>query len=243
MARNKGTFNFAANFEVLNKAPLDARLVVDTKANLITPSIWEDDDTNVWIYKGITVSVVNDPSTVNNGLYFLTDDTTYTSYSSWVKVDSSGGSVGPIDSSGTSSLTWQLNNGDHGVILKDVSGNLEVVTFDGSTYSGIRTGNIYTDSLRIDTLNGALYAADGSVYASPGSFPLKAYQGFLIGNGSTQAFTVDHSLNTLKHTMTIFDGSNDMVYPDLQRGLNSDIITFNTAPLGGTNYEIIILGF
>ena len=107
MARNKGTFNFAANFEVLNKAPLDARLVVDTKSNLITPSIWEDDNSNVWVYTGIPVAVISDPSTENNGLYLLTDDTAYTSYDSWVKI---GGSVDPGDPSGTSWQTFQLNN-------------------------------------------------------------------------------------------------------------------------------------
>jgi hypothetical protein len=134
MGRNKGTFNFAANFEVLTKAPLDARLVVDTKANLISPAIWQDPGTNVWLYKGIVVSVVSDPSTENNGLYFLTDETTYTNYSSWVKVN---GTV-PSDPSGTSWATFQLNNGANGVVLKDVSGNLQVLTFDGSTYANIK---------------------------------------------------------------------------------------------------------
>lgn len=239
MARNKGTFNFAANFEVLTKAPLDARLVVDTKANLITPSVWQDGDNNVWLYKGITVSVVSDPSTDNNGLYFLTDETNYTNYNSWVKINA----LGPTDASGTASVTWQLNNGNNGVILKDASGNLEVVAFDGSTYSNIRAGSIHIDSIKVDALNGALYASDGSIYATPGTFPLKAYQGYINGNDITSAFTIDHSLNTLKQNITIFDSNDNIVYPELQRGLNSDTITFNEAPASGTNYEIIILGF
>ena len=163
MARTKGVFNFASNFEVLTKAPLDARLVVDTKANLVDPNIWKDGDGNVWVYTGIVVSVIADTSS-NNGLYFLLDQDNYTSYDYWLKINT----VGDIDASGTPSVTWQLNNGDNGVILKDSSGNLEVVTFDGSTYADIRAGKITVDSIKIDTLNGALYAQDGSIYAIDG---------------------------------------------------------------------------
>jgi len=90
MGRNKGTFNFSSTFEVLNKAPLDARLVVDIKADLIDPSTWRDAVDLVWLFDGIVVSVVSDPSTDNNGLYFLTEVSTYTNYNSWTKI---GGTV------------------------------------------------------------------------------------------------------------------------------------------------------
>lgn len=241
MARNKGTFNFSSNFEVLTKAPLDARLVVDTKANLITPSIWEDIDSNVWLYKGITVSVVDDPSATNNGLYFLLDETNYTDYNSWVKLNAAIDAS--VDPTGTSSPTFQLNNGNNGVILKDSSGNLEIVEFDGSTYANITAGHLNINSIKVDSLNGALYASDGSIYAVSSSFPLKAFQGFINGNDITSAFVVDHSLNTLKQNITIYDNNNNVIYPELERGLNSNTITFIQPPSSGTNYEIIILGF
>jgi hypothetical protein len=238
MARNRGSFNFAANFEVLAKAPLDARLVVDTKANLIDSNIWEDANTNVWLYKGIVVSVVSDPSPSNNGLYFLTDETDYQNPNAWIKIES--GST--IDASGTSSISFQLNNGDEGVILKDASGNLEIFTSDGSTYANFKASNIEASSLRIDTLNGALYAIDGSVYSAEGTVPLKGFDGIIYGNGSTSNFTIDHSLNTLRQVITVYDASS-VIYPDLERGLNTNIISFVQAPQIGTNYEIIILGF
>ena len=239
MARNKGTFNFAANFEVLTKAPLDARIVVDTKANLIDPTIWEDGDLNVWLYTGITVSVITDPSTTNNGLYFLTDETNYTDINYWAKVNT----LGNIDASGTASVTWQLNNGENGVMLKDSSGNLEVVTFDGSTYADIAAGHLDINSIKVDTLNGALYAVDGSVYADPNAGVLKAYDASLATNGITSAFTIDHSLNTLRQQITIYDGNNNVIYPELERGLNTNIITFVEPPAGGIYYEIVIMGF
>jgi hypothetical protein len=239
MSRNKGTFNFSSNYEVLTKAPLDARTVVDTKSNLITPNMWQDADSNIWLYKGLVVSVVADPSIENNGLYFLLDDTTYTSYDSWLKIITDGS----VDITGTSSATFQLNNDEQGIVLKDVSGNLEIVKFDNSTYANVTAGHININSLKIDTLNGVLYASDGSIFSLEGSYPLKAYDGILLGNGITTSFVVDHSLNTLRQNITIFDNTNEVIYPGLKRGLDSDTIIFNEPPETGVNYEIVILGF
>ena len=239
MSRTKGTFNFAANFEVLTKAPLDARLVVSTKADLINPVVWQDTGGNVWVYKGIPVSVVSDPCTNNNGLYFLTDETLYTSYSSWAKLN-----MLPSDSSGTSWATWQLNNDENGVILKDNAGNLEVVTFDGSTFANLAAGRITANSLKIDSLTGALYAQDGSVYAIQGSQILKAYDGFLSGNSAMSSYSIVHDLSTLKQTITVWDRTTgEVIYPDVIRGASTNIVKFISAPQTGQDYDIIILGF
>lgn len=238
MARNTGTFNFASNFEVLSKAPLDAREVVNVKNDLIDPTTWLDQNNDIWLYSGITVSVAGD-SVDNNGLYFLINSDAYTDIDNWVKLNQSN----TIDSSGTISSTWQLNNGDNGVVLKDVSGNLEIFTFDEGMHANIVAGGVKASSLKIDELNGMLYALDGSVYASDGSFPLKAYKAQLVGNSSTSSFVIDHSLNTLSQSITIFDNFNDIVYPELNRGLNSDTVSFSYPPVGGENYSIIILGF
>jgi len=240
MARKHGTFNFAANFEVLTKAPLDARLVVDTKANLISPAIWQDIASNVWLYKGIVVSVVSDPSTENNGLYFLTDETQYTNYNYWVKINA----LSAADASGTASATFQLNNGNNGVIIKDVSGNLQVVTFDGSTYANIRAGSLNVNSIKLDNLTGAIYAADGSLYAISGSQALLGYEGFIVGNSSTNIFPIVHDLSTLKQVITVWDKTNnEIIYPDVTRGASTNFVSFISPPVGGSNYDIIILGF
>ena len=128
-------------------------------------------------------------------------------------------------------------------MLKDASGNLEVVAFDGSTYANIKAGHLDINTIKIDTLNGALYAVDGSIYASSGTYPLKAYDASIFGNDVTASFTIDHSLNTLKQSITVYDNNNDIIYPELERGLNTNRITFIEPPTGGVNYEIIILGF
>ena len=240
MARNTGTFNFAANFEVLTKAPLDARLVVDTKANLISPAIWQDGDSNVWLFTGIVVSVISDPSTENNGLYFLTDELNYTNPTKWSKL----GEGIAVDASGTSWATFQINNDENGVILRDASGNLEIVAFDNSTYASITAGHIEGSSLKIDTLNGALYAQDGSVYAIAGSTGLLAFEGTITGNNVTTSFPIIHDLSTLKQNVNIWDETSDeLLYPNIIRGSSTNTIEFSTAPSGGQNYKVNIMGW
>lgn len=239
MSRNKGTFNFAANFEVLKKAPLDARLVVNLKDDLINPSTWIDADSNAWLYNGLVVSVAADTSD-NKGLYFLLNEADYTDINNWLKINF----IGPTDVSGTTSVTFQLNTGENGVVLKDSSGNLEVVTFDGSTYANIKAGHLDIDSIRLDTLNGALYVQDGSIYSVSTSYPLLAYEGILTGNGVTSNFPIIHDLSTFRQSVSIWDKStNEMIYPEIQRGASTNYISFLSPPLGGVDYTIIILGF
>lgn len=86
MARNKGTFNFSANFEPLLKAPLDARQVVGVYADLTNPSTWRDADSLTWLYNGMIVGVGNDTDASKNGVYFLKDANNYDVSSNWVKV-------------------------------------------------------------------------------------------------------------------------------------------------------------
>jgi len=122
MARNKGTFNFAANFEVLAKAPLDARMQVGAYSDLVLPATWEDDDNNVWLFDGAIVVVANDPSA---GIYWLKDAVNYTDYASWERAGTGGSdaSIGVIN----------VGDGSAGVFAGfDSSGNITLRTFSGS---------------------------------------------------------------------------------------------------------------
>jgi len=218
MSRNKGTFNFAANFEPLVEAPLDARMRVSTKAELIRPDIWADANSNVWLYDGLLVSVVDDPSIANNGLYFLADKVNYISPVSWIHI---GSVSGTLDASGTSSVSFQLNNGGYGVVLTDTSGNLTVNTYDGSLAT-ISVGGVY--------INGF----DGA----------KGFDSTIQGNGVVTNFGVDHNLNTKRHIISMYDVITDIqIYPQNKRGLNTDTITFTSPPELGQDYNVIIVGF
>lgn len=84
MARSKGTFQFAANFEVKAAAALDPRVAVASKAELILKETWPYDGDTIYLYKGIVVSVADE-----NALYMLidTDKILSTDYSGWKRVD------------------------------------------------------------------------------------------------------------------------------------------------------------
>jgi hypothetical protein len=72
MARNKGMFQFAANFEIKNAAALDPRTVVATKAELYNKETWPYDGETAYLYNGLVVSV-----TEENELYMLIDSANY----------------------------------------------------------------------------------------------------------------------------------------------------------------------
>lgn len=92
MARVKGLASFSANFEPQSAEPLDARAVVQTISDLTDPTVWSAHDGNVYLYKGIIVSVTDDVTPSNNGLYRLID-TDYTNIINWEKLGAGSGGV------------------------------------------------------------------------------------------------------------------------------------------------------
>ena len=84
MARERGTFNFSASLEVKKQAPLDARQTYITYEELTQQSTWVDSDGKVWLFKGLVVPVNYNGQ---NALFMLINPDTYTSISSWIRVD------------------------------------------------------------------------------------------------------------------------------------------------------------
>lgn len=84
MARNKGTFSYAANYEVKMQAALDPRVVVEKKSELITKDTWPYDGDTIYLYKGLLVAVEEEQS-----VYMLVDVSKVlsTDYSGWLRVD------------------------------------------------------------------------------------------------------------------------------------------------------------
>ena len=156
MARYRGTFSVAANYEPLTASPFDARELVDYKLDLIDPATWEQENGDIWIYTGMIVSVAKDTDE-NNGVYQLRDRTNYTNEESWYKL---------ADSSAVAYLQEQIDalkesgNGDAGS-----SADIEVGTFDslpaigmsGITYFVRDTKTIYrwnTETFSYDNYGG-----------------------------------------------------------------------------------------
>ena len=128
MSRERGTFNFAATFEVLKKAPLDASMIVGTYSDLTNTATWEDSDGLVWLFDGKIVSVSNDPNSSNDGLYYLSDADNYTSTSSWVKIGSAtGATLNDIQNIGTGVGVFSGITGTSALLRSIVgSGNTDV---------------------------------------------------------------------------------------------------------------------
>lgn len=80
MGKSKGIFAFSGNFDVKNAAPLDTRITVETYDNLTSADTWKAPDNNIYLYKGLTVSLQD-----TGDVYVLIADD-YTQTSSWKKV-------------------------------------------------------------------------------------------------------------------------------------------------------------
>lgn len=80
MARYKGTFSVAANYEPLVGGPFDARELVDTKADLIAAQTWQQPNGDLWIYEGMKVVVKDE-----HAEYMLLNPISYFLESSWLK--------------------------------------------------------------------------------------------------------------------------------------------------------------
>ena len=102
MARIKGNVDFPFNFEIGAQSPMDARLVVASKADLIAASTYSAKN----YYKGMQVVVAN-----TQEVYILNDVSKITSsdYSGWTRVDGEGSKVTVIDNLTSSSTTAALS--------------------------------------------------------------------------------------------------------------------------------------
>lgn len=93
MARNRGAFGFSGSLEIHKTAPLDARLLVPTLAELTQEETWLDGG-GIWLYNNIVVTVQD-----QKGLYMLTnyDPVTapeaYKTAGNWVRIDASAAKI------------------------------------------------------------------------------------------------------------------------------------------------------
>lgn len=87
MAKNLGTFTFAANFQVKAAEALDPRTVAASRADLINKANWPSDGDTIYVYKGLIVDCGED------GVYRLIDPAKAlaTDYSGWERIDAGAG--------------------------------------------------------------------------------------------------------------------------------------------------------
>lgn len=123
MARSKGTAIFAVNFEPTGQAPLDARLVVQSKTDLTNASTYADKN----YYKGMAV-VVTDESAI----YILNDTENITQEASWTKLGAGISSDVSTELNKKVDKTFQLNG--HALSGASLDLTLEDLEFDESKY-------------------------------------------------------------------------------------------------------------
>lgn len=128
MARVKGTFSYAANYEVKMQAALDPRVAVETKAELILKDTWPYDGDTIYLYKGLVVSVQEE-----NALYMLTDMSKITAsdYSGWLRVDAGNAEQVEVVDNLTSDATDKALSAKQGKVLMgeitDIKGKITAI--------------------------------------------------------------------------------------------------------------------
>ena len=80
--RDRGTFNFSGNLEVKKDAPLEARSLVNSYADLVKPETWTDEQGGIWKYDCMLVSCKDRPGKI----YQLSPGADYTRESRWILI-------------------------------------------------------------------------------------------------------------------------------------------------------------
>lgn len=185
MARNKGTFQFAANFEVKAAAALDPRVAVATKAELIAKETWPYDGDTIYLYKGILVSVQEE-----NAVYMLVDTAKIlsTDYSGWLRVDAGNAEQVEVVDNLTSDATDKALSAKQGnVLMGEIDGVkaklVNIYTYKGSkdTYAELPSDAVAGDVWNVAEAHeghpaGTNYAWTGTEWdALAGSIDLSNY--------------------------------------------------------------------
>ena len=143
--RDRGTFNFSGNLEVKKDAPLEARSLVNSYADLVKPETWTDEQGGIWKYDCMLVSCKDRPGKV----YQLSPGADYTKESSWILIGDTSELNNKvqefIDSKGAPNGLASLN--ESGIIPSAqlpsyVDDVIEVYTFSNLPGTG-ESGKIY----------------------------------------------------------------------------------------------------
>jgi len=201
MSRNKGDLDFSANIEVLKVVPLDARQLVGTKADLTGATTWNQSG-DIWLFDGAIVSVGSDPTTDNNGIYFLSDAVNYDNINSWKKADSGTGS-------GTVTSATNGLNIDVGGTTVALGGILTTETIISGGTQTLRLGHTSSllDNLYAD-VNGVAQIQAHTIYTNASTSGTYKGGGFCITLNATDATFCDNSVGNdgLKYASCISTG-------------------------------------
>ena len=137
--RTSGILGISANFEPQISAAFDARTNVPSRADLIDAATWVANDGGTYIFNGMTVTVAQDSTPAQNGVYILLDAANVTNLASWLFVGSASGSAITVQDEGVTLTTdvQQFNFTGQGVTATAVGNNVTVnIPNTGEIYYG-----------------------------------------------------------------------------------------------------------
>ena len=147
--RTNGLLSISANFEPQVSSAFDARANVPARADLLLATTWEANDGGTYVYAGMTVSVAEDTTPANNGIYILLNIADITNINNWLFVGSNagggGGATGATGFTGATGSTGATGfTGSTGIGgstgATGIGGSTGATGFTGSTGIGGSTG-------------------------------------------------------------------------------------------------------
>lgn len=191
MAVNKGDIRTSANYDVQIQAPLDARAVRPTKADLINKESWSYDGSTIYAYEGMQVFVEDEKKT-----YYLKDISKLTAadYSGWELMGTGAGGdiaeevevyIGDTEPTEDGAKLWinpAEEGGGGGGAAVEVVDNLE--STDTTAALSANQGRVIADELagkqdllmdgiNIKTINGEHITGRGNIVIEVGGTPVE----------------------------------------------------------------------
>ena len=129
----------------------------------------------------------------------------------------------------------------------DPSGTVtNITTGAGLTGGPITTSgtiSLSTSGVVAGTYQGLTIDAYGRVTKATNLSAVKMFEGSIVGDGSTTAFTVTHNMNTKNVLVQVFDNSTgETVVVDTTRATTTAIIiTFNEVPATTDTFKVLVL--
>lgn len=154
MGRDIGTNVYSNNFEPQVMGLLDARTRVDTKADLTKTDTWTSADGNTYVPVGIRVSVTDDSTSGNNGVYMLMSED-YAIASNWMKIGSGGSAeFVMVDLSSINAIPGTYSpdkyiHGEFAKIIDATANNLPFFVFTFDATAGLFATSCVTDGTEI----------------------------------------------------------------------------------------------
>lgn len=237
MARTSGSLAISSNFEPQIAAPFDARAIVPSKADLTDSGNWTALDGVSYVYKGMTVTVAEDSTTSNNGIYILTGSDV-TNINDWLFIGSGSGTGG--DGGGATPTLDQVTDAGNTTTNRITVSRINAITGD---FSGQVTASMI--GVNADNFNGAFEVNGISYQSGRVLFPrlkrkttglkfLAIQTGSLGGFGEVTTLDLSHFVSASEYSAGATDTGSLMT----TGSVSGNVLTFTKGD--GSTFELTV---